>query len=130
MKSITVGSEIYRLRTLAGETLDQIAKKCDIAESTVWKVENDMRTRWETVHLVLKIGLKIHPVTEQYKLIQSLWLARRNKVAESKPDDFNRNKLTPHAAKAIKEFRLIVRELDEKQVNKVMQAVRRAAITP
>ena len=73
MKTITVGTEVARLRAISGETLDSVAKRCDIAESTVWKVENDAGSRWETVHLILKIGLRVAVGSDQYRLIQALW---------------------------------------------------------
>lgn len=125
---ITLGSEFHRLRTESCQTLDSIAKRCRIAESTVWKVERDHPVRWETVHLCLLIGLRIAAGTDRYQTLHALWLAARNREAENRPPDKGTKKLSKHAAAAVKEFRALVRDLDRRGISKVMAAVRRASL--
>lgn len=127
MKKMTLPKAFAELREAKGMTLIQIAKKCDLAESTIWKIENGRSIRWETVHLVLAIAFNVQPGTSAYESFNHLWQAERQKMAEAQGEDFAVQKLSSHAAGAVKKFRDLVRDLDETTTRKVIAAATRAA---
>ena len=123
----TLSQEFAALRTRRGMTLLEIAEKCNLAESTVWKIENNRSVRWETVHLVLSVALGCPPGTERYHAMQALWVIARQEMAESQTTTFATPKIKPHTAAAIRKLRKIITPLDETKTAKVVAAALRAA---
>lgn len=126
MKKATLGQTFAALRAERHLTLLAIALACDIAETTVLKVEAGRPVRWETLHLILSVGMGIHIGTEKYEEFHRLWLMARAEMAESKTDDHAKKALPKHSAAAVKKFRSLIRDLDEKETRRVMAAVSRA----
>ena len=122
MKKPTLASSFAELRKKSGLTLLAIANTCDLAETTILKVEAGRPVRWETLHLILSTGLKIRIGTPQYEEFHRLWLTKKAEVAASQPSDFAKKKLSPHGAAAVKAFRNIIRDLDEPTTRKAVIA--------
>lgn len=125
MKKTTLASEFSRIRKDGGHTLLSVANKCDIAETTVWKIENGRSVRWETVHLCLVVALGILPGTDRYTGIHHLWLSDRQRMAENRTPEFGTKKLSVHAAAAVKEFREMIRPFGKRKTSEIMIALRR-----
>ncbi|MEI6177578.1 MAG: hypothetical protein WCS43_11855 [Verrucomicrobiota bacterium] len=127
MKRKTLGSEIKRLRLEKEISLMQVGKKAGFCEATICHLELDRPVRWETVHLVLLLALGVRQDEPTYQEMNHLWIAGRKRHAENLPDDHNAKNLSKHAAVAVKNFREIVREMDESQINRLLSTVRRSA---
>jgi transcriptional regulator with XRE-family HTH domain len=127
MKKATLSGSFSALRADRKMTLLAVANACDLAETTVLKVESGKSVRWETLHLLLSVGLRVLPGTERYDEFHRLWLMHRAELAESKPPDHSRKKLNPKAADAVKKFRTLIRDLDDTAVTKVLAAATNAA---
>lgn len=108
-------------------TMAEIADKCGVHESTVSNVERDRSIRWETVHLVLSVGVNIQPGSKAYQSCHLLWLKGRAEKAESHPDSFGAKTMTKHGVEATRKFRNLIRDLDPAQTKKVLAAAQRAA---
>ena len=128
MKTTTLSEEFKSLRKRRGLTLLEIAQKCDMAESTVWKIENHQGTRWETVHLCLSLALNCQPGTDLYQSMQALWVRQRQERAEHLGPDHNQKKTPPHTNAAIRSLRKILAGLDEVKTKAVVIAAGRAAL--
>ena len=126
MKKATLATAFAEMRQQSGLSMLAVANKCDIAETTVWKLENGRSVRWETVHLILTIGLGIAAGTERYAAFQALWVKARQEMAESQTADFGTKRLPDHAAAAVRKFRALVHDLDKAHIQKVMAAVKRS----
>jgi len=126
MKKATLATAFAELRQQSGLSMLAIANKCDISETTVWKLENSRSVRWETVHLILTIGMGVHAGTDRYTAFQALWVKARQEMAEAQAADFGVKRLPKHAVAAVSKFRTLVRDLDRERIQKVMAAVRRA----
>jgi transcriptional regulator with XRE-family HTH domain len=122
----TLSSTFAELRAERHLTLLQIALKCQLAETTIFKVEQGRTVRWETLHLILSVGFGIHPGTERYEEFHRLWLMQRAEIAESKPPESNAKTLSKHAVVAMRQFRELIRHLDEPTMNKVMVDINRS----
>jgi transcriptional regulator with XRE-family HTH domain len=118
----TLSSSFAEFRQERHLTLLAIAKKCDIAETTVFKVEQGRPVRWETLHLILTVGMKLPPKSDRYAEFHRLWLLQRSEMARNRPKDSGKKKLTKHAAAAVKAFRNIIRDLDEPATRKAVLA--------
>ena len=125
MKKATLSSSFAELRRNRRLTLLAIANACDIAETTVLKVEAGRPVRWETLHLILSVGMGIHIGSEKYDEFHRLWLMDRAEASASRPDDFAKKKLSKHAAAAVKAFRNIIRDCDEPTTRKAVIAAGR-----
>lgn len=123
----TLAASFAALRQESGLTLLAIAKSCDIAETTVLKVEADRPVRWETLHLILVTGFKVRMGTPKYQEFHRLWLMRKAEVSASRPADHGKKKLTKHAAAAVKAFRNIIRDLDAPTTRKSVLAAGKVA---
>ena len=128
MKKATLSGAFAELRSAARLSQLDIAKKCDISETTVWKIENGMSVRWETVHLVLTLSFNIQPGTDRYQSFQSLWVRYRQEMAEAQSPDFATKRMSKSAVAAVRKFRKLVHDLDAKRIQKVMAAAKRAAV--
>jgi len=126
MKKATLKDTFAEFRAEKRMTFALIANKCDLDETTVLKVETGKSVRWETLHLILAVGMGTRPGTAKYEEFHRLWLAQRQELAESSPPDKNAKKLSVHAAAAVFEFRSLIRDLDKAQTAAVMLAVRRS----
>ena len=104
-----------------------IANKCDIAETTVWKLENGRSVRWETVHLILVIGMRVSAGSDTYNDFQALWVKARQEMANNQPPDLGVKRMSKHAVAAVRKFRKIVHDLSEEKTKKVLAAAIRAA---
>ena len=123
MKKATLAKSFAALRAERGLTLMEVANSCDLAQTTILKVEAGRSVRWETLHLILTVGMNILPGTEKYEAFHRLWLMHRADIAEAQTPDFSAKKLSKHAAAAMKKFRALIRDLDEVRVAKIMAAV-------
>jgi transcriptional regulator with XRE-family HTH domain len=128
MKKETLASAFAEARNKAGLTMLGMAMKCDVAETTVWKVEKGKSVRWETVHLILTVALRIKQGTEEYQKFQDLWLADRRKMAAKQSPEFATKQMSPHAETAVRRFRKIVRDMDEESTEKLMRSIDRAVV--
>lgn len=127
MKKQTLPNAFAELRKKVGLTMLEAANKCDLAETTVWKIENGKSIRWETVHLVLAVAFNVQPGTSTYESFNHLWQKSRQEMAESQTEDFAQPKASPHAVAAVRKFRKLVSGLDETACRKVVNAAVRAA---
>jgi hypothetical protein len=123
----TLGQLFAGVRESNGLTMIDAALKCDLSESVVWKVEHDRPVRWETVHLLLTIALKIRKSDPTYQTAHFLWLEQRNKRADLQSPEANSKTLTKHAVEATRKFRNLVRDLDPLQTKTVLAAAQRSA---
>jgi transcriptional regulator with XRE-family HTH domain len=128
MKKETLASAFAEARNKSGLTMLGMAMKCDVAETTVWKVEKGKSVRWETVHLILTVALRIKQGTEEYQKFQDLWLADRRKMAAKQSPEFATKQMSPHAETAVRRFRKIVRDMDEESTEKLMRSIDRAVV--
>jgi DNA-binding XRE family transcriptional regulator len=127
MKKATLATAFAELRQQSGLSMLAVANKCDISETTVWKLENGRSTRWETVHLILTVGMNIPDRTERYAAFQALWVKARQEMAESQGPDFGTPKMPAHAAAAVRKFRKIVTGMNEQKLKKLMATVTQSA---
>lgn len=123
----TIGKEFAKIRHRQGLTMLEIADKCGLHESTVSNIERGRPVRWETVHLVLTVGLRFRQAGDEYKGMHALWLKQRAERAMAQPEDHASKSLSPHAIEAVKHFRNLVRGLDPEGAKKALAAARRAA---
>ena len=132
MKRKTLGSEMRRLRLEKNLTLLEVGKLAGFCEASICHIELDRPVRWETIHLALLLALKINQKDPIYSEMNQLWLAGRKHHAENLPDGYASKTLSQHAVAAVKQFREIVRDLDEDQCRKMIVASRRkrAAMLP
>ena len=126
MKKQTLPNAFAELRKKVGLTMLETANKCDLAETTVWKIENGKSIRWETVHLVLAVAFNVQPGTSTYESFNHLWLKARQEMAESQTEDFAQTKASLHAVAAVRKFRKQVSDLDETECRYVVDTVNRA----
>lgn len=127
MKKQTLGSVFGEIRREKRLTMAEIANKCGVHESTVSNIERNRSIRWETVHLVLSIGVNIQPGSQTYQSCHLLWLKGRQEKAEAQPEKFASKAMTKHAVEATRKFRMLIRELDPKATSKVLAAAARVA---
>jgi transcriptional regulator with XRE-family HTH domain len=127
MKKATLAKSFAALRAERGLTLMEVANSCDLAQTTVLKVEAGRSVRWETLHLILTVGMNVLPGSEKYEAFHRLWLMHRAEIAEGQAPDFSAKKLSKHAAAAMKNFRALIRDLDEVAVEKVLAAATKAS---
>jgi transcriptional regulator with XRE-family HTH domain len=126
MKKATLATAFAEIRGQNGLSMLAIANKCGISETTVWKIEHGLSVRWETVHLVLTIGLGVHAGTDRYAAFQALWVKGRQEMAESQAPDFGTKRMPAHAVAAVRKFRKLVHDLDKERVSKALAAAQRA----
>lgn len=127
MRKKTLGTAFAELRAKSGLTMLETGLKCDLAEPTIWKLENDRSVRWETVHTVLSVAFNTQPGSERYENFHLLWLKSRQNMAENHPEGFAKPKLSKHATEATRKFRNLVRDLSPDNAKKVLAAATRAA---
>lgn len=104
-----------------------VATKAGVAETTVWKVENGLSVRWETLHLLLTTALGVQAGTDRYQGMHALWMAQRKEMAEKQGDDFAKKRLPAEAVTAVSKFRSMVRDMDPQNIKRVLAAAQRAA---
>jgi transcriptional regulator with XRE-family HTH domain len=126
MKKATLATAFADLRQQSGLSMLAVANKCDISETTVWKIEHGLSVRWETVHLVLTIALGVHAGTDRYAAFQALWVKARQEMAESQSPEFGTKRMPPHAVAAVRKFRKLVWDLDKDRIRKALAAAQRA----
>jgi len=105
-----------------------IGELCDLHETSVWKVEHDLSVRWETLHLILTIGMGIKMGSPTYNKFHVLWLEDKAAKAATRRMGKGKKNLSKEAAEAVKQFREVVRPLNDSQIHKVMLAAHRAAV--
>lgn len=127
MTKQTLGSFFGGVRRDSGLPMAEIGRRCGVHESTVSNVERDRSIRWETVHLVLTVGMKIKSGSDAYKRCHELWLKQRTEKAASHPPEFAAKTLSKHATEVVRKFRNLVRDLDPEQAKSVYMAAQRAA---
>lgn len=123
----TYGSEVLALIEGKGLTLGDVGKALKMSKSTVWKVTNNRRVRWETVSVILTKGLGLKPASDVYKAIYALWTEDKVKKANALPDDYARVKAPTHELTAMATFRKIIRERNPIEVDFIVKAAKRAA---
>ena len=124
----SMSEKFAAMRHKAGLTLLEIANRCDLNESTVWKIEGKRRLRWETIHTILVVGLKLPPDGPDYAVMEKLWIEDRKKGADGLPYGHGKVTAPQYQRRAIGEFRGIVSALNQKQVAALMAKVRRAVV--
>lgn len=127
MKKTTLAGRFAALRAKASLSMLHVANQCDIAETTVWKLEHGKSVRWETVHLILTAAFKIRPGSADYEEFQQLWVEARQAMAESQDEEFGTKRMKPAAVRAVRDFRKLVRNLSDSKIKIVLAAARRAA---
>ncbi len=129
MKQPSLSSDFNALRKSKHLTLLEIANLCDLNESTVHKVGSGKTVRWETLHLILSVGMKVYPGTTEYESIHRLWILQRENIAAGNTPEKGSKKMPKHEATAGRDFRKMITGLDQRQVKLLMQTVRRKVNT-
>jgi transcriptional regulator with XRE-family HTH domain len=127
MKKQTLATAFAALREKSGLSMLAVAQKCDISETTVWKVEHGLSVRWETIHLILTASMRVPTGSQQYQDFQALWVKQRQEMAESQSPEFGRPRMSPSAVAAVRKFRKLVHDMDEKRLKRFMAAVTQSA---
>lgn len=123
----TLASEWKRLREARGLSQRGIGELCGLSNVTPWKVENGRGLRWETIHLMLKDGMRILPGSPDYEYVHRLWMADRETRAESHGEEFNKRNPDKHVVNAVGRFRRMVKDMDPATLERFMGKVSRAA---
>lgn len=100
MAKKTIGRAFGEMRAKSEMTMMEIGNRCGLDESTISKIERDKPVRWETLHLVLSVGMNIQPGSEKYSACHLLWLKQRTEKAESHTPEFASKTLTKHGVEA------------------------------
>lgn len=129
MKLPTLATEFNRLRSKANRTLLEIALSCDLAETTIHKVGVGKPVRWETLHLILLIGLNLQPGSSQYESIHRLWMKQREEIAADNTKEKGTPKSTKHENAGIRAFREMIAGKDERSIKLMLAAARRRALS-
>lgn len=127
MKTPTLARDFEALRKSKSLTLLQIANLCDLNETTVHKVSSGKSVRWETLHIILAVGMKVYPGTPDYESMHRLWLKQREDIAAGNTKDKGSKKSPEHEDAAIRAFRKIIRGRDAATVKLILAAARRNA---
>lgn len=127
MKVATLAEDFEALRKSKHMTFLEIANRCDLNETTVHKVSSGRTVRWETLHLILSIGMSVHPGTSDYESIHRLWMAQREKIAAAKPADKAKKKSSKHEDFAIAQFRKLIKGKSAAKVREITAAAVKAA---
>jgi transcriptional regulator with XRE-family HTH domain len=127
MKTATLASAFAETRKKSHLSMLAVANKCDIAETTVWKIEHGRSVRWETVHLAIVGAFRIAPDSPEYRAFQDLWVRHRQEMAAAQAPEHGTKRMAPHVVSAVRAFRGLIHDLDPDQVKRVMAAARRAA---
>jgi transcriptional regulator with XRE-family HTH domain len=127
MKKQTLATAFAALREKSGLSMLAVAQKCDIAETTVWKVEHGKSVRWETIHLILTAAMRVPPGSQQYQDFQALWVKQRQEMAEAQSPEFGSPRMSPAAVAAVRKFRSIIHDMDAKRIQKIMAVVTQSA---
>lgn len=104
-----------------------LGERCGLAESTVWKVEHGHPVRWETVHLLLVVGMRIMAESPIYAEMHSLWLRQRQDLAMRIGPGHNAKRLPKAAVEAVRKFRILIRDMEPAAMAKVLRAAQRQA---
>lgn len=127
MKIPTLASEFTRIRKEKDLLLWEIGEACDLNETTVHKVGSGRPVRWETLHLILAIGMKIPPGTTEYESMHRLWLKQREEIALKNTPAKGTKTSPKHEVAAVQTFRRLIAGMDEKSVKAVLTAAKRRA---
>ncbi|MFT4175026.1 MAG: hypothetical protein QM627_00075 [Luteolibacter sp.] len=87
----------------------------------IWNAENGRPVKWETLHLILTVGMKIRPASEEYKLIHDLWLEQRQQQADTKPATKYKQLAPVHEISAVAAFRRAIKGLTKSDVKKIVR---------
>jgi transcriptional regulator with XRE-family HTH domain len=120
-----LAGEWIRIREVRGLSQREIGRICGLSNVTPWKVENGKSLRWETLHLMMKEGMKILPGSPDYELIHRLWLLDREHIAENQPKDHAKRNPEKHVLNAVGRFRRIVKDMDPATLERFMGRVSR-----
>ncbi len=91
------------------------------------KLEFGLSVRWETLHIIFVVGLNIQAGTSVYESLHRLWMQQRQDIAEARPEEHATKKLSNHAASAVRKFRILIHDLDEPAIQKILAAASREA---
>lgn len=125
MNTKTLAGEWVRLREARGLSQREIGRLTGLSNVTPWKIENGKTLRWETIHLMLKDGMRITPGSPEYELIHAAWLAEREVRADTRPDGFAKHHAEKHVLNAIGKFRRIIRGMEPGELDRFMGRVAR-----
>jgi hypothetical protein len=125
--STSLGEFLSKVRHTRQLTLMEIALACDLSESGVHKAMAGKPVRWETVHLILQVGLHIPPGSKDYETCRKLWTLQKSAHADTSPKTLNKKKVTTYELAAINRFRTLIRGMDERHIRRVLTAATRAA---
>ena len=74
---MTLAKEIKKIRAKKFLSLADVANKCGITRSTIWKLEQGNLPKGENFEIIISKGLDIKKNTTQYKQLIGLWTAER-----------------------------------------------------
>lgn len=124
----TLAGEWIRIRTARGLSQRDIGRNCDLSHVTPWKAENGRPLRWETLHLMLKDGMKVLPGSPDYELIHRLWMDERKIRAESQAPDHAKRTAEKPVRDAVTKFRKIIKYMSEEELDRFMTKVERLKV--
>jgi transcriptional regulator with XRE-family HTH domain len=127
MKEVTLGTELRALRRERGLRLTNIAEATGLSLRPVWNAENGTGVKWETMHLILAVGMKIRPGSHDYETVHRLWLEDRQRRAVTKAEGKHKKQASPHEIAAVLAFRRIIKGMAKEDIKALMVKVRRAA---
>jgi transcriptional regulator with XRE-family HTH domain len=121
---MTLGSELSAMRHARHLTLMTIAERCDLTIRPVWNAENDKLTKWETVHLILAVGMKVRPGSPEYATCHQLWLEARQRNADAKPKEKGKKVAPAHENNAVLAFRRLIKGMSEAETKEFLKRVK------
>lgn len=121
----TLAQAWLRIRKARDVSQRSIAGITGLSHVTPWKIENGKPLRWETIHLMLKDGLKVLPGSPDYELIHRLWMLERENRAENQKEGHNKRNPDQHVLNAVGKFRRMVKDMDAPTLEKFMGKVSR-----
>lgn len=127
MKTPTLAGEFDALRKSRKLTLLQIANLCDLNETTVHKVSSGRTVRWETLHLILAIGMGVQPGTTVYESIHRLWMRQREEIASANTKTKGSKTSPKYELAAVRKFRKLIKGRDERETRLIFAAASKRA---
>lgn len=127
MKTPTLAGQFNTLRKSRSLTLLQIANLCDLNETTVHKVSSGRTVRWETLHLILSVGMGVQPGTTDYESMHRLWMRQREEIAATNTKEKGSKAAPEHESAAVRKFRKLIKDRDERETRLIFAAASKRA---
>jgi DNA-binding XRE family transcriptional regulator len=119
-----LGPLFFDLLASLGMTQEQLATKCDLNKTTIWKIVHGLPVRWETVHLALAV-MNYCEGMEVYANAHAAWLRDRAKMAEALPKGHAKVKMSLSRQKIMADFRKKLGEMKDGELVKVRRMIAR-----